>query len=75
LQAVGLPAGEVPAALFAFNVGIEGGQLLFIAAVLLLQHLSRPLITASPAYARLLSVYAMGSLAAFWLFERAAALL
>ncbi len=31
---IGLPQGEVPLALLAFNVGVEIGQLLFIAAVL-----------------------------------------
>ena len=31
---VGLPEGEVPLALFAFNLGVEAGQLLFIALVL-----------------------------------------
>src|SRR5262249_12390020 len=30
---VGLPQGEVPLALFAFNLGVEAGQLAFIAAV------------------------------------------
>ena len=31
---IGLPEGEVPLALFAFNLGVEAGQLLFIALVL-----------------------------------------
>ena len=31
---VGLPEGEVPLALFAFNLGVEAGQLIFIAVVL-----------------------------------------
>ena len=35
LAEVGLPAHEIPAALFSFNVGIEVGQLLFVAVVLL----------------------------------------
>ena len=34
LLEVGLPEGEVPLALFAFNLGVEAGQLLFIALVL-----------------------------------------
>ncbi len=29
----GLPVGEVPLALLAFNLGVEAGQLLFIAVV------------------------------------------
>ncbi len=31
---IGLPEGEVPLALFAFNLGVEAGQLMFIAVVL-----------------------------------------
>ena len=34
LLEVGLPEGEVPLALFAFNLGVEAGQLMFIALVL-----------------------------------------
>ena len=34
LDEIGLPQGDIPLALFAFNVGVEVGQLIFIAAVL-----------------------------------------
>jgi hypothetical protein len=34
LTELGLPQGEIPLALFAFNVGVEFGQLAFIAVVL-----------------------------------------
>ena len=34
LHEVGLPAGHIPLALLAFNVGVELGQLLFVATVL-----------------------------------------
>ena len=34
LAEVGLPQGEIPLALLAFNVGVELGQLAFVAAVL-----------------------------------------
>ena len=34
LAEVGLPQGEIPLALFAFNVGVELGQLAFVTAVL-----------------------------------------
>ena len=36
LSEMGLPAGEVPAALLAFNVGVEVGQVLFVASLLLI---------------------------------------
>lgn len=72
LRDIGLPAGEIPAALFSFNAGIEIGQLLFIAALLSCRRLPNPLSAWSAGYARSLPVYAMGSLAAFWFFERTA---
>jgi hypothetical protein len=75
LREIGLPAGDIPAALFSFNAGIELGQLLFVAAVLFL---SRPLLALRatlPAYTLRLPVYAMGTLAAFWTIERATTLL
>ena len=34
LQEIGLPPGETPLALLAFNLGVEAGQLVFIAGVL-----------------------------------------
>ena len=75
LQAVGLPSGDVPLALVAFNAGIEAGQLGFVAVCLLAAAALRRLPLAWPRWARELPLYAMGSLAAFWCFERAAALL
>jgi hydrogenase/urease accessory protein HupE len=75
LTALGLPQGEVPLALFAFNVGVELGQLAFIAVVLALRGAARRLLRA-PATERLAlrgASYAIGSAAAFWLCERLAA--
>jgi hydrogenase/urease accessory protein HupE len=75
LAAVGLPQEEIPLALFSFNLGIEIGQLAFVGAVLLLRRsLGRPL-TRLPGWAEAIPVYALGSLSAYWCFERAAALL
>jgi len=74
LSAVGLPQGDVPLALFAFNVGVELGQLAFIAAVLAVLALARKLVR-SPGVERIAlrgTSYAIGILAAFWLFERLA---
>jgi hydrogenase/urease accessory protein HupE len=73
LREAGLPAGEVPLALFAFNVGIEAGQIAFVGALLVAGRLLRPLRPALPAWSRRAPVYVMGVLAAFWCFERAAA--
>lgn len=74
LTALGLPRAEVPMALFLFNVGVEIGQVLFIAVVLLLLAAWRRLEVPWPAWAEPLPVYAMGSVAMFWLFGRVPAL-
>jgi len=74
LAEVGLPAGEIPTALFAFNLGIEVGQLAFVAAVLLAARLLLGLASPRVAAARWLPIYAMGSLSALWCIERTLAL-
>jgi hydrogenase/urease accessory protein HupE len=74
LAEVGLPAGEIPTALFAFNLGIELGQLAFVAAVLLAARTLLGLASPRVAAARWLPVYAMGSLSALWCIERTLAL-
>ncbi len=76
LAKVGLPHGEIPLALFAFNVGIEVGQLLVVALVLALSRLWGVLIgqrlPASAKTAQFLFLpYLIGTLAAYWCIERA----
>jgi hydrogenase/urease accessory protein HupE len=66
LSDVGLPADDVTAALVLFNVGVELGQLAFVALASLVVRGSER----SPA--RRFVVYAMGGVAAWWLFDRAA---
>jgi len=74
LREVGLPSSDVPLALFAFNLGIEIGQLGFVAVLLGIAAALRPLHLTWPAWMQRVPLYTMGSLAAFWCFERAAAL-
>lgn len=73
LKEIGLPQSEIVLALLAFNIGVELGQLLFIAASLLLWSVARRAIRAGlvPRLETAL-VYAIGSVAAFWVFERLA---
>ncbi|MGH8550733.1 MAG: HupE/UreJ family protein [Methylococcales bacterium] len=73
LAEVGLPDGEIPLALFSFNVGIEAGQLMFVGVVLAARMALRALPMHWPAPAAYVPVYAMGTLAAFWFFQRVAA--
>ena len=56
-------------ALFAFNVGVEIGQLLFIAVMLALVGSVRRMV-AIPRGAVIASAYGIGSVAAFWSLER-----
>ena len=77
LREIGLPAGEVPLALLSFNLGVEAGQLLFVAAVLTSGAVFRRLASAAmAAFAggpglRIVS-YAIGAMAGFWFVERVA---
>lgn len=78
LLEIGLPEGDVPLALLAFNLGVEAGQLLFIAVVLALgAALARLYPAARTALApgspglKAFS-YVVGTLAAFWVVERVA---
>jgi hypothetical protein len=67
LRQVGLPSGAIPLALLSFNVGIELGQLTFVLAIVALRAAARPLLVRLPPATRVAPVYAMGSLAAFWM--------
>lgn len=75
LAEAGLPAGEIPMALVAFNLGIEAGQVAFVGLALGAYRLGSLRGRAEPARARLVAVYAMGTLAASWCIERGAELL
>jgi hydrogenase/urease accessory protein HupE len=75
LREVGLPSGDIPVALFSFNVGIELGQLLFVLVVLGTRWVLGGLPSRLPRWVQWVPVYAIGSLAAFWCFERSAPLL
>jgi hydrogenase/urease accessory protein HupE len=77
LAEIGLPPHAVAASLLLFNVGVEIGQLMFVAAaiavILALRRLRArlPLDLAIPA--RLAPAYVIGGFAAFWFLERAQA--
>ena len=72
LSDVGLPQNEVLLALLMFNVGVELGQLIFIAAVLVLLFLVRKLHSEWPDWTTQVPAYGIGSIAAFWFIERVA---
>jgi hydrogenase/urease accessory protein HupE len=70
LAQVGLPAEEIPLALVAFNVGIELGQLIFVAVVLAARAGLHALPGRWPIAAAPVPAYTIGALAAFWVIDR-----
>lgn len=70
LSEIGLPQKEVPLALLTFNIGIEIGQIIFIAVMMLLLALANKMIKKSPSYTRMIPGYALGIIATFWVIER-----
>ena len=70
LSTAGLPRPDVPFALLSFNVGVELGQLGFVAFVLMVGRLARVLKTSWPRWVQMLPGYAVGTLGAFWAIQR-----
>lgn len=70
LAEIGLPHGEVPAALVSFNLGVEAGQLAVVAAVLAVLALLRRLEPRALVPALHASAYAIGITASYWLLDR-----
>jgi hydrogenase/urease accessory protein HupE len=71
LVEIGLPQQAIPLALIFFNIGVELGQLVFVAAVLLLgwllHQLKQPTMLEKAEAA---AIYSIGGISSFWLFER-----
>ena len=70
LSEIGLPQQEIPLALLMFNVGVETGQLLFIAVVLALFAVLKRLPVTPPQGAWRVLPYSIGSIAAYWTIDR-----
>lgn len=62
----GLPRSEIPVALLSFNIGVEIGQLIFIAVLVLVWSLVRKLRIIWPQWSLQLPAYFVGTLGAFW---------
>jgi hypothetical protein len=64
----------IPLALVFFNVGVELGQLLFVAVVLSLGYLLHKLkLPKLLEWSESIAIYSIGGLSSFWLFERISA--
>jgi hydrogenase/urease accessory protein HupE len=70
LAETGLPQTAIPVALLMFNVGVEIGQLMFVATILILAASSRKILTTHPVWSVPLAAYSIGTMAAFWTIER-----
>jgi hydrogenase/urease accessory protein HupE len=70
LSEVGLPQNDIPLALLLFNVGVEAGQLAFVAVVLAVGALVIRLKPVLPHWAPLVPPYVIGSVAMFWVIQR-----
>ena len=72
LREIGLPDDAVPLSLLCFNLGVEAGQILFVAAVLLSVFIWKRHASRMPLWAWRLPPYVAGTVAAFWFIERTA---
>ena len=72
LKDIGLPQSHLPMALLSFNVGVEIGQLMMVLLAFLVVRLPLP----DPWFsrARKPALYAVGVVAAFWWWQRIAAI-
>jgi hydrogenase/urease accessory protein HupE len=70
LVQIGLPQNEMVLALLSFNIGIELGQLAFVAVVLGNGALLLRLGTRWPRWSEKVLAYGIGSLACYWIVER-----
>ncbi len=75
LATAGMSRAELPLALLSFNVGVELGQLVFVAAALALAKSFKTLEVQWPRWAEVLPGYAVGSLGAYWTLQRTAMLI
>jgi len=73
LREVGLPQLHIPIALLFFNIGVEAGQLLFVAMILTGWRLLSKLKWPQNRWVKRIPPYAIGSVAMFWVFERLSA--
>jgi hydrogenase/urease accessory protein HupE len=74
LSMIGLPPSAIPLALVSFNVGVELGQLLFVAVIVLATFAVRRLFVRLPLLVTRAPLYFVGCLGAYWMIERASSI-
>jgi hypothetical protein len=70
LKETGLPQTDVPVALLTFNLGVEAGQLLFVASVWIAFAVIHRFVTVPAAPARLVVAYLIGTVSMLWFVAR-----
>ena len=70
LKEIGLPQTDIPLALFTFNLGVEAGQLMFVAAVLLSFKAVKAVYKVPPPTWRMVAAYGIGTISTVWLVSR-----
>lgn len=70
LAHTGLPEQAIPLSLFAFNLGIEAGQLLIVVLAFLIWRVLLKRVSPKLERYHQVPAYTIGSLAAFWVIER-----
>jgi hypothetical protein len=75
LSTVGMPRAELVPALLFFNLGVEVGQLGFVALIFAVLHSLKRLEMRWPKHVEVVPGYAVGSLGAYWTIQRVAMML
>jgi hypothetical protein len=75
LSVTGMPPAELAPALLFFNVGVEVGQLGFVALIFAVLHSLKRIEMRWPKPVELVPGYAVGSLGAYWTIQRVAMML
>ncbi len=73
LSDIGLPEGDIFVALLGFNLGVEIGQILFVAAVLVIGWTLKFIVPVGKSSLQVMNTavsYFVGAVSAFWLVER-----
>jgi hydrogenase/urease accessory protein HupE len=70
LSEIGMPERHIPVALLFFNLGVEAGQILFVAAVMVVAALLRVTRLRLPRWASLVPPYAIGTVAVCLMIQR-----